>query len=126
MSTADQDITIGQIEHGETGHYVRDNRRGPTGKIVRSVLTSYDGSTLLIEDPVDDPIPPGQLRTTHLEPLNVKVVRFHINWTQVGMGLAHPLDVPAPHGRYFRSFALRWGDHDQVSVSYTAAPIHPI
>jgi hypothetical protein len=123
MAKIDQEITIGQIDHGETGHYVRDNRLGPTAKIVRSVLTSDDGVTSLIEDPVGDPILAGQKRITHLEPLNVKVVRFHINWTQVGMGLAHSVDVPAPHGRYFRSFALRWGDHDQVSVQYTTAPV---
>lgn len=123
MPQAKRESTIGTIAHDETDHYVRDNRHGPTGKIVRSVLNSVDGTITTIEDSVADPIPPGQLRKTHLAPLNLQVIRIHINWTQVHMGLAHPIDIHAPHGRYFRSFALRWGDHDEVTTHYTTASI---
>jgi hypothetical protein len=123
MAQPDQEHTIGTFAHGETEHYVRDNRRGPSGKIVRSDLHATNGSVSTIEDPVQDPIPHGQVRNTHLGTLDLKVTRFQIVWTQEHMGIAHTIDIAAPHGRYFRSFAVRWGEHDEVTTHYTTAPI---
>ncbi|MEO6810415.1 MAG: hypothetical protein ABI353_14975 [Isosphaeraceae bacterium] len=123
MAQTEQEHTIGTFAHSETDHYVRDNDQGPTGKIVRSDLYATNGSVSTIEDPVHDPIPPGQVRNTHLGTLNLKVTRFHIVWTQVHMGIAHRIDITAPDDRYFRSFAVRWGKHDEVATHYTTAPI---
>jgi hypothetical protein len=95
---------------------IRNNRRAPTDKRVIVHLWSESPSSLSF---LDRYLHGGEMRSTDLRPLEVRIIAFEFRWRTLGSGSQAwntTGKVTAAAGEFFAAFGIRWDDHDVYTL----------